>query len=57
MEWSRVASMSGWVQRVVLMVWGERTIGAGVLGRRGGNGMGDPFGDLFDALYEPLDDI
>ena len=30
MERRRVASMSGWVQRVVSMVWGERAIGAGV---------------------------
>jgi hypothetical protein len=49
--------ISGWVQRVVSMVWGERAIGAGVWTSQGGNWMGDLLGDLFDMLYKLLEDI
>ena len=57
MERRRVALMSGWVQRVVSIVQGERAIGAGVRAGWGGSWMGDLFGNSFDMLYEPLDDI
>jgi hypothetical protein len=57
MEQRRVASISGWVQRVVLMVWGERAIGAGVWASQGGSWTGDSLGNSFDMLYKLLEDI
>jgi hypothetical protein len=57
MERSRVASMSGWVQRVISMVQGERAIEVGVWVRRGGIWTGDSFGNSFDTLYKPFEDI
>jgi hypothetical protein len=39
------------------MVQGDRAIGAGVTASRGGSWMGDSFGNLFDVLYEPMEDI
>jgi hypothetical protein len=52
-----VALISGWVQRVVSMVWGERAIGAGVWASQGGSWTGDSLGNSFDMLYKPLEDI
>jgi hypothetical protein len=53
----RTVSRSGWVWRVIWMVWGERAIGAGVVMSQGGSWMGASVGDSFDALYEPTEDI
>jgi hypothetical protein len=39
------------------MVWGERASRAGVWVRCGGSWMGPSFGNLFDVLYKPLEDI
>jgi hypothetical protein len=39
------------------MVQGKRVSRAGVWARHGGSWMGPLFGDLFNELYEPLEDI
>jgi hypothetical protein len=52
-----VALISGWVQRVISMVQGERAIGAGVWVSQGGSWTGDSLGNSFDMLYKLLEDI
>jgi hypothetical protein len=39
------------------MVWGERVSGAGVGVSHRGSWTGFLFGDSFDVLYKPLEDI
>jgi hypothetical protein len=53
---SMVLSMLVWDWRVEWTVRGERGIGDEESGQ-GGSGMGASVGDLFEALYEPMEDI
>jgi hypothetical protein len=49
-------SILAWVWSVVRTVQGESGMGEGKLWR-GGSWTGALFGDSFDALYEPMEDM